>query len=279
MLPVQPRFVRPSSIRSLELAEYPTRPIDYETGLPLCFYPNPDLPEIVEPNIERRADWDHQYTKVATKNGQNPILDLPGARYGLMHLRVQWSLYEDHHAKWNAYKYIAPKQPGTPEQLAATMVLGLAGCIPPVALQLGKVNFKKVLLRDSQRKTLWASGQVRSQYDEEILTYLRWYVVNQRTDHIKTSQLEEYISTENQEKRMELGLEIAGLLMERATEPFNATYARARKRRLLHVRTLGSETRPPDTAKDFLHLKLADENRASELVAHTFRAVRASLAA
>lgn len=276
-IPLQPRFVRPTTPDDAEYARYPTRPIDRETGLPLCFYAPDDLPEIVEPNLARIADWDHQFTKVATKNGYNPILDLPGARYGLMHLRLQWVSYDDHHNKWNNYKYLAPQQPGTPEQLAATMAFGLAGYVPRVGLKLRRQNFIRIVLKENKRRELLLSGQIKTQSDEEILTYLQWYVVNQKADHIKANQLDEFIATKDPVRRLALGTGVARLLMERAADPINLTYVRAKKEGLLYVRKSNEFVKPPDSAGDFLYLKLADELRVGALVASTFRAVKASM--
>lgn len=279
MIPVQPRFVRPITTGDERIAQYPTRPIDRETGLPLCFYAPANLPKIEEPNFSRLADWDHQFTKVATKHGQNPILDLPGARYGLMHLRLQWVSYDDHHNKWNMYKYIAPMQPGTPEQMAATMAFGLAGYIPRMGLRLCRDKFFRTIITEGKRRQMLLDGQVKTQSDEEIITYLRWYVVNQKTDHIKVSQLDEFVSTKNPERRLALGVEVARLLMERAADPINPMYVKARGQDLLYIRSEDKQIKPPDCAKDFLHLKLASKGRVGELVAHTLSAVRVSLAA
>lgn len=278
-IPVQTRFVRPHTLNDAGYADFPTRPIDNETGLPLCFYAISNMPKIVDPNLEGRADWDHQFTKVATKYGLNPILELPGARYGLMHLRIQWATIDDHHNKWNKYKYIAPPQPGTPEQMAATMAFGLAGYIPRLGLRLRREKFFRTVLSEGKRRQMLLEGQVRTQYDEEILTYLQWYVVNQSVDHIKESQLDEFVSTKKPERRLTLGVEVARLLMERAAEPINPTYVKARGQDLLYIRSKDKEVKPPDSATDFLHLKLATEKRVHELVAHTLRAVRVSLAA
>ena len=163
--------------------------------------------------------------------------------------------------------------------MAATMAFGLAGYIPRIGLRLRRDKFFRTILSEDRRKQMLISGQVKTQHDEEILQYLQWYVVNQKADHIKKSQLDEFVSTKKSERRLALGVEVARLLMERAAEPINPTYVKVRGQDMLYIRSRDKEVRPPDSAKDFLQLKLASERRVPELVAHTLRAVRASLAA
>jgi hypothetical protein len=252
------RFVRPSllpdSVHQLS-ATAETRRIDEATGLPLPFVPNPNIPTIVTRNIEREADWDHNYPQVETKRGANPALDLPYARYGLMHLRLQWATWREHHDMWNKYDLIGPQQPATPQQLAATMTFGLSGYIPAEGILLTKEGPKYCHISAEQRKYLVVSGQVMPQSTDYAIAYLRWFVMQQSTDHIRQVEVDEFLSTPDTERRMYLAGALAAKMVERAVEPFDATYTKLFSDRELNGLCIGRGryVEHPRHPRDLLH--------------------------
>lgn len=260
-------FVRPTiqEGRGYSLADYPTRPIDEATGLPYCFIPNPDLPPVSwpEPNVERQADWDHQYPRAETKYGANPVLQEAHANLALMNLRIQWTNYREHHDIWNKAPYIGPLQPATKKQLAATLLFGLSGYVPPVGINLSSGKPIEQRLSDDERLKLWQTKQVRVGCESPVLACLRSYVLLQEVDHINESELDEFLHTFDPERRLYLGHCLAAKVIERAVEPFDATYVRVHKQGLLSVRdeAQGMLRPAPANPRDLLKTKLTRGKR------------------
>lgn len=279
VLPTQARFVNPEDTSGIFKPKNPTRPIDGYSGLPLPFVPHPNLPKVVVgPNILRQADWDHQYMKAAVNYGKNPILALPGARDGLRGLRVQWVLFGDHHNKWNNYPCNAPKQPGTVEQMAATMVFGLAGYIPRRGLQLCEDGFNKVHQSNYQMRRLRDQGHLKVECEESVIEFLRWYVAHQDLGTVSESKLEQFIGTKSKETRLKVGLEVGELLMIRATEAYRKGYRAATNDNNRSGVISRAIARLAPTPHDLLMQKLCGGKRQGEFVAYLFRTVQARVA-
>lgn len=266
-LNVADSFIRPTIVaeRDYELPNYQTRPIDLATGLPYCFVPNPDLPPVMwpQPNIERIADWDHQYPRVETRYGNNPVLLRYGANLALMNLRIQWTMFDEHHEVWNNSAFIGPMQPGNAKQLAATMLFGISGYIPPIGLNLQSGTPVEQKLTDDERRFLWESKQVRIACESPVLSYLRAYVLSQEVDHIQDRQVDEFLHTFDLERRVYLGHCLAAKVIERAVEPFDQAYTAAHKRGLLSIRddTSGALGPAPPNPRDLLKSKLTRGRR------------------
>lgn len=267
------RFVRPTispEYTRYTLPDFPTRPIDEVTGLPYCFAPNPDLPDVVPrgQNLARAGDLDHQYPQVETKHGANPVLDLPYARMALMNLRLQWSTFEDHHDRWNRYPVIGPMQPGTPEQLAATLVFGLSGYVPPMALRLDDDSFSQVRLSNRDRWRMWESGQLFVANEGAVVGYLRSFVLVQEVDHIKENELDEFLCTQNRARKIELARILASKVVERAVEPFEAAYTQMHRQGVLSVRDPLRQkiVRAPATPGDLVNDKLTSGRRLGQII-------------
>jgi hypothetical protein len=260
-------FVRPTIIdgHDYRLPDYPTRPIDEVTGLPYCFVPGDDLVPVVPrgSNIVRLGDWDHHYPKVETKFGANPILQEEGASLALMNLRVQWTNYDEHHNFWNDAPMIGPMQPASRQQLAATLLFGMSGYIPEIGLNLRNRKLEEQKLSNYTRRFLVESGQVRIADESTTLSYLRSYVMSQEVDHIKETELDEFLRTLSLSRRIYLGHCLAAKIIDRAVEPFDATYALAQKQGLLTVKdsVRGSSGYAPTNPRDLLKAKLTQGRR------------------
>ena len=250
-------FTRPTLLEGVEQFsdDLPTRPIDEITGLPLCFVPNPNITAVVARNVLREADWDHQYTRAETRGGANPVLDLPYARFGLMHLRLQWTTWQEHHERWNNYPIVGPMQPASPQQLAATMLFGMSGYIPRRGIILAKDGPRYCNLSDQQRKILSVAGQVMPQNSGYPIAYLRWFVAQQETDHIRGIEIEEFLQTMNSRRRVYLANVLASKMVERAVAPLDSTYLKLLKGyelNSLFIRN-GVYIQPQKNPRDLLH--------------------------
>ncbi len=266
------RFIRPSVQEDYPyvLPDRPTRPIDEATGLPYCFFPNADLPPVIwpAPNPERVADWDHHFPKVETKYTANPVLLDDEANLALMNLRVQWTTFHDHHDVWNHAPYIGPLQPADKKQLAATLLFGLGNYIPPIGLDLSAGSPREARLSAEQRRHLWKSGQVRVADESLAIRYLQKYTLAQEVDHINESELEEFLRTPDPKRKLYLGHCLAAKVIERAVEPFDATYVKARKLGLLSVRSSrdGTVQQAPLNPRDLLKEKIMGGRRSGPVM-------------
>jgi hypothetical protein len=210
------------------MVQLPVTPTDIETGLPYCFLPPPDLPPAPSAgfrNIERHADWNHQFPKSDIRHSDIPVITDVGG-LALQNLRVQWVDYDQHHKIYN-FQFAGPVQPRSNSELFKTLVMGLAGSIPEMALDLSGDEPREVGLTPSQRHELWLSGQVRPCDARSVYTYLFNHVFEQDVDHIRFLELEEFLQTCNHQRKLYLGHCLAAKLVERAVEPIESVYRSA----------------------------------------------------
>lgn len=266
------------------LPDLPLTPIDEATGLPWCFAPNPYLPPAPkpnEPNYDRSAEWNHQFPKVEVIYGGNPVLEGLG-RMALLNLRHQWVGFNDHHIGYNP-NFIGPLQPATTSRFAATIVMGLAGYVPEFSLDFSVSKPRERRLTPEERRFLWESGQLKVACESEVVHYLFDYVFQQDVDHIRETEMDEFLHTFDLQRRIFLGHTLAAKIIERAVEPFNGVYATAHKQGLLQLRGPRSScVRPPTHPRDLvkgmitsgrrfgkvyseLHKKLGSANRVRKM--------------
>ena len=257
-------------------AELLQTPIDEATGLPYCFAPYDGLAPVVSrgENLARLADWNHQFPKAEVKYGDNPVLEGLG-KAALVSSRVQWVDYNQHHGPYN-HLYVGPQQPKTQEALVTTLVMAEAGFIPEMAIDLSGEEPTEVGLTIEQRHHLWESGQVRVWDPVSVRKYLFEYVFQQEVDHIRDSELDEFLHTFNLERRIHLGHLLAAKIVERAVEPVDGIYRAARKQGLLssgsasHVRDFVKPRLTPGrhfgTVFSELHRKLGSYSRERKSV-------------
>jgi hypothetical protein len=225
-------------------------PVDEETGLPYCFVPPNDLPPVKGPgeaNIERLADWNHQFPRADIKYGNNPVIS-GIASMALLNLRGQWVDYRQHHDVYNPL-FDNPRQPQTTNQLSTTLIMGLAGSVPEGALDLSREAPQIVSLSPKQRQNLWMSGQVRVLSTGEVSRYLFDHVFDQELDYINDDELVEFLCTFDWERRIFLGHRIAAKIVERAVEPVAPIYKAAHRQGDLHPAV-------PAHPRDFVKRKL-----------------------
>jgi hypothetical protein len=257
-------FVTPKIIshpHGYELPDLPYTPIDESTGLPWCFAPNPNLPPIpTGTNENRDGEWNHMFPKVEVLYGDNPVLDGLG-RMALLNLRHQWVEFNDHHYGYNP-NYIGPLQPATHRRLAATVIMGLAGFVPEYALNFKNDKPTTQRLAPEERRILWESGQLKVASEGDALKYLGWYIFEQDVDHIRPTEIDEFLHTFNLERRIHLGHCLTAKIIERAIEPVDGIYAKAYKQGALAIPDLaGKINRPPKSPRDLVKHKLTSGRR------------------
>jgi hypothetical protein len=230
-----------------------------ETGLPFCFAPTVSLPRPHVPPADPThptADLNHQFPKFEVHTSTHPILTDGLARTALAQSRVQWVDYDQHHGTYN-HNFIGPDYPDTHVGLFRVLTMADVGYIPRQALDLSGPDPKIVNLTKKQRRWLWTSGQVRTSCRSPLLSYLRRYVLEQDMDHIPGIEIEEFVYTDDRDKRVKLARTLADRVSERAAEPLEPTYQDARTTGVLtYVHVAGRKTAAPNNSRDLLRDKL-----------------------
>jgi hypothetical protein len=114
-------------------------------------------------------------------------------------------------------------------------LLGLSRCVPSVALRLENRGYVETRLTDEEKWHFWANGQLRIGDEFSASGYMRWYVLSQNVDHIRETEIEEFLRTVNKERKHYLGHLLAVLLIDKAVEPFDEHYTEARRKGRLRV--------------------------------------------
>lgn len=256
-----------------ELHEFETVRIDGETrlvtptdhtGLPYCFAPTAQLPEVRAKAIRdknlpfegRLADLNHQFPKYEVATSTDPVLTELGKR-ALTGCRVQWVDYWQHHGPYNNL-FVGPDLPTTKEHLFRTIVMASAGYIPGHAIDLSGYEPKITRLTNKERKWLWTSGQVDVMCQTDISQFLLNYVLDSDLSHVDQVMLEEFIYSHDYDRRLKLGHALAAQAVETLIEPVEGMYRSAKKNNLLtFVRVGARKESTPDSARELVKKKLA----------------------
>lgn len=264
------RFVSPDVIgHECYAPDLPETPVDIETGLPYCFVPNPEVQMVLDTGVGRstqEVERQHQYPKVEVLYAANPLLQDHDAKQALLNLRWQLVTYNDHHYGYNLH-YKGPWQPSTPAQLGVTIVMALSNFIPEVGLDFTGARPKERRMDEYDRRYLQESGQVHIGNEGDVLRYLFRHVLSQEVDHIRDREIDEFLHTFIPERKIYLGHCIAAKIVERAVEPVEGVYAKARRNGLLApVDKSKRFVRPPQHPRDLVKAKLTSGRRFGQMV-------------
>lgn len=219
-------------------------PIDEETGLPLCLFPRTDVAPAKHSGISSltssqvyKADYDHlfgkSYVRYMAQSGKTFMTEADAIT--LSGSRGQWVNFEQHHYEKNPC-FTGPHLPPTLAALGRTIIMAEAGYIPESAVDFAH-DGQPVLrgLTGKQRQELWTQGIVRVMDPGIVKTWLREFVLSVDVSELNINSLllEELFYTFNQQRRIEIGQELAGYMVERAVEPAEAEYQAARRKGLL----------------------------------------------
>lgn len=214
-------------------------PLDETTSIPLPIMPRPDLPVVPTGrmrNIERIADWHHPF------HPRSALITEGVGAVAVRNCRVQWAEYNDHHHKYHG-AFVGPILPeGTDEQFY-TVVLASAGYVPPEAITFGR--FGKPLtkkLEEEQRNQLWNSGQLRVGNAATVRDFMLAYTLERDFSGINESTIDEFLHTQDTNRRKELGGTLLAIAAYDAATPVKDIYKLSRKLHLLppeRARTAG----------------------------------------
>jgi hypothetical protein len=247
-----PVFTDRSFLISRRQRENNHTPVDELTRLPLPLVP-------LQTPIN--ADWHHHFHPK-----RSPVLQEAGG-VAVRNARLQRCDRRQHNAYHNAY--FGPPLPQTEEEQFATVIMSVAGYMPHYAIALKKGEPQIVRLYEDQRQRLQTSGEIKVGSTETVRKFLRGYVLSQSIESVNVNDLtiEEFLTTQNVQRRYALGHTLLGLITEKATEKVDDTYYQARRQELLlpglassarrFTKTSLGSRRMRDRMVDHLHLSLA----------------------
>lgn len=112
--------------------------------------------------------------------------------------------------------------------------MAVAGYMPNEAIEFHKGKPKIVPLAFDTRRRLQTSGEIVIGGKDAVQRFIREYVLGQDIDsvNVKDAVIDEFLTTENEQRRLDLGHNLLGLITDKATEHLKATYLLARQREL-----------------------------------------------
>lgn len=204
-------------------------PTDELTGLPLPIAPvnNPVSP-----------DWHHHW------HPRDSAVLKSGGGLALRQSRLQRMDYRTHHLGYHR-TYEGPPLPLTPQEQFGAVIMSVAGYMPPEAIDFSAKEPRIVTLSEDQRRHLQESSQLRFTGHWVIKHFIKDYILSQPIDslNINNVTLDEFLHTNNPERRRELGHNLLSLFTDKATEPIDDLYYQARKRDMLPPGLPGSARR------------------------------------
>lgn len=204
-------------------------PMDAITGIPLPIFPRTDLPPIPTGkarNTERIADWHHPF---------HPRLMLVSAGMGAVavrNCRIQWAQYGDHHNRYHG-AFLGPELPGDETEQFRTVVLAAAGYIPEEAIGFERNKPIMRQLTEDQRDFLWRSRQIRVANAACVRDFLLEYAIERNLHGIHTNRIDEFLHTNDPERKRQLGSTFLGIAAYAASEPVSFIYRQSRQKHLL----------------------------------------------
>lgn len=195
-------------------------PID-EIGMPLPLAPT-DL-EIHDAS-QPKPDWHHHFHP-----RKSVILREDWGGDAVRNSRVQLADYRVHHNEYHNYFY-GPELPITAQQKFGIAVLAIAGYVPAEAIAFKRGKPRIVRLTEDQRSRLLTSGELKIAAPETVRNFLAEYTVKQDLTHADESIVDEFIHTDEIEKKYELGGALLKLAIEKAVEPLDPFYRTAWKK-------------------------------------------------
>lgn len=212
-------------LNDYEYGQLPYSPVDEQTGVPLILHPEGNSTDSHRASPDKHHPWhpkNHPLVKSGTLGGE-----------ALRASRVQLANYDLHHLDYHRNFY-GPELPTDDPSRFNLIVLTAAGYIPEKALvfsEFQKPQLKEITLE--QRLKLWQTGRIRVDKPGTVRSFLKDYSLGQDLSDISERVIDEFLFTHDPIKRMELGYNLIGKAVLRATVPIKDTYKDAFKAELL----------------------------------------------
>lgn len=227
-------------------------PID-EIGMPL-----PLAPEINR-NIDAsqlKSDWHHHFHP----RRSSILLDDFGGP-AVRTSRLQFVTREAQHDEYHRY-YVGPELPKTPQEKFGLVVLATAGYVPELGLSFAGSSPEEIGLSGLQRERLWKSGELRVSSPDIVRTFIMDYTLGQNLEGVKEALVDEFINTQDIQRRRYLGGVLIEMAIEKAVEPLAPFYRDAWARGCIDPR---ASRRPQRLIKSRMMYKRNEQKIISQL--------------
>lgn len=202
----------------------PYSPVDELTGVPLILHPDGSARDRGRYPADKHHPWHPR---------RDPLV-MAGTLGGeaLRSSRIQLTSYDAHHLHYHGH-FHGPELPVDDQSRFKLIVLTAAGYIPEQALVFSSKRpyLKEITLE--QRLKLWRSGQVRVDKPGIVRDFLKDYSLSQDILGMSERAIDEFLFTRDPIKRWELGNNLLGKVVLRATMPIKDAYKEAYKAELL----------------------------------------------
>lgn len=224
-------------------------PVDEFSGLPLPILPTKNPLPLGRPEI---ADWHHPFHPK-----EHPLLKTTGG-LALRNCRVQLVHRNFHNESSTRYHrfFEGPPIPDSQDEQFRIVVLASAGYVPgqaintrsgePQVVDLNAVQarqlrqtMRKAIPQDESQHDLSIRNQVfhyrnlRYGYDD-VRKFLTQHTLEQPLSHLRENLIDEFLYTNNEERKVYLGHLLLAKKVEVAAERVEEIYVQARKTRSLH---------------------------------------------
>lgn len=217
--------------RSSGLKFTPTDELTYVPYPIVTTRPLPAIGRSVDANGVVVADWNHAFhpRERLTTGGKTEL--------GLRNSRTEWVHRDDH----NAYhrEFVGPDLASCPD-LLAPMIFSAASFIPDRGLHYdGAKRAEVVPLSTEYREYLWTSGRIRVPNVASVRDALVERALENDFGGIKEATIDEFLSTADRSRRLELGSTLLSLALHETTAPLRDAYRLSYRNHQL----------PPNTAR------------------------------
>lgn len=161
------------------------------------------------------------------------------AGLALRECRVQVTKYYTHHNEYH-HEFYGPPLPQTDEEKFQLVVLAAAGYIPEQAITFGRDSSPHTVHMPAYiRERMWKTNRIHINNLGYVKQFLQGYVLDQDLSSINESTIDEFLHTQQEDRRWELGCEFLGVGVRQATEPLKELYKEAK----------GAAYLPPERAR------------------------------
>jgi hypothetical protein len=199
-------------------------PLDEVTGVPLPWVIEDDLPPVGRAqDMEGRviADWNHAF------HPRSSLVHGSSLQRGLRESRMQW-MHRHTHANIYHRAFYGPHLKQDVAWQLSTLVFTAAGYVPDKALYSNRSgSVVPVPLNIEQRRRYWQGGHIRMANDLIVREAILSAVVQPGFKGIKETTIDEFLHTEDAQRRFVLGSTLLGIAIYDAAYPLNPRYRQA----------------------------------------------------
>lgn len=234
-------------------------PIDEISGLSLPIAPKCNYESLADPNLsdEHHGFHDENDPRLKTVAG----LALRNCRLQ----RIEKDLHNEGPFRYHPF-ISGPELPKTEFDYFSRCVLACAGVIPDRVLDLSTGDpfvrpispEEAAFLRTQSEENEFSYKYISYRY-KPISDFFISYALKQKLDHIKEKDIDEFLHTKSERRKLRLGRLLLDESVEVATDSLRNKYAAYRRAELLHPRV-------PESPMTLVKFKLGGPEKREELI-------------